>query len=372
MRKLKQLLFAAVMAFMPLLATVPVRAAEAPNWKLEAGSQINFSCGGGSYVHTVDTVVQGAGGDFTGTGHYNPDSSYTWDLSGNIAGDSFTFSILYTGSAFGSVYNVSNGTVNPDGSATADVDSNCQSLTMLDGSFTALEVLPTVEACEAFSNVLTTDLSTWDLTQTRSAGHNALVNDGLHIWTDTGAVGSPDPRKAAGYYATDFALSGLGDQTIDESLDYQATSGIEPGLQLVVDFDNDDTPDGILVGEAVYGNTWWLSNGSAQFVKDNAPNTGGGYGSNWFGTANEWLAEFSDAQVKAIGYSLGSGVDGDGVIKLISLGCVNYTFDLVVTNKEQCKNNGWMLGLADGRKFKNQGDCVSYFATKFRNPPSGN
>ena len=42
-----------------------------------------------------------------------------------------------------------------------------------------------------------------------------------------------------------------------------------------------------------------------------------------------------------------------------------------VANAEQCKNNGWMLGLA-GRKFKNQGDCVSYFATSMRNAPAGN
>jgi hypothetical protein len=40
----------------------------------------------------------------------------------------------------------------------------------------------------------------------------------------------------------------------------------------------------------------------------------------------------------------------------------------VFTDKEQCKNNGWsMLGSV----FKNQGDCVSYFATKTKNQPSG-
>ena len=33
--------------------------------------------------------------------------------------------------------------------------------------------------------------------------------------------------------------------------------------------------------------------------------------------------------------------------------------------KDQCKNGGWQsLG------FKNQGDCVSYFATGGKNPPS--
>lgn len=43
------------------------------------------------------------------------------------------------------------------------------------------------------------------------------------------------------------------------------------------------------------------------------------------------------------------------------------TAELLV-NKEQCKKGGWML---DDRGFKNQGDCVSFFATKQKNQPAG-
>ena len=143
----------------------------------------------------------------------------------------------------------------------------------------------------------------------------------------------------------------------------------------MVDFDNDGDVDGILVGEKVYGNNWWLTNSAQQFVKDGAPNTGGGNGSDWFGTPNEWLASFPEAQVKAIGYSLGSGVLGDGIIQQISLGCVNYTFGLPVLGvKEDCKNGGWegnVLVNNTQLNFKNQGDCVSYFATKQKNQPAG-
>src|SRR5690606_4476910 len=108
--------------------------------------------------------------------------------------------------------------------------------------------------------------------ETRATGHNELVADGLRIWTE----GATSTDKAAGYYATDFPLSGLGDQSIADALDYEASFGITPGLQLVTDFDNNGIPDGILVGEVVYGNDWWLTNSAAQFVKDNAPNNGGG------------------------------------------------------------------------------------------------
>ena len=36
------------------------------------------------------------------------------------------------------------------------------------------------------------------------------------------------------------------------------------------------------------------------------------------------------------------------------------------TTKEQCFNGGWQ----DFKVFKNQGDCVSFVATKGKNPPA--
>lgn len=183
---------------------------------------------------------------------------------------------------------------------------------------------PTVSACSMTNTVATTSLSTWSLVETRATGHNALLANGLHIWTE----GATSTDKVAGYHPVNFPLANLGNQTIAQSIDYTAATGTAPGLQLAVDFDGNGTFDGYLVGESIYGNNWWLSTSSAQFVKDGAPNTGSGNGSDWFGTPNEWLASFPNAQVKAIGYSLGSGVHGDGVLKRISLGCTNYTFGL--------------------------------------------
>ncbi|MFF2273187.1 hypothetical protein ACFVTX_12975 [Agromyces sp. NPDC058136] len=183
---------------------------------------------------------------------------------------------------------------------------------------------PPLPQCAAFSKQHSTDLTKWDLSQTRATGHNEIVANGLRIWTE----GATSTDKAAGYFDTKFPLSGVGATSIADALDYTATVGIEPGLQLVIDADGDGTNDGILVGEAVYGENWWLSNSAADVVKAGAPNTGGGYGSEWFGTAAEWVEAFPDAIVESIGYSLGSGVHGDGVITKISLGCVEYTFGL--------------------------------------------
>jgi hypothetical protein len=132
-------LFASTIALM----TIGAMAATPHAWRAVPGAQINFTCGIYSPVHTLDKVVNGVGGNFTGKGHFNPDTSYTWDLTGKITGNTFTFTILYTGSEHGSVYDASNGVIKTDGSATATVSSatnnNCQSLTMPAGSFTKRE-----------------------------------------------------------------------------------------------------------------------------------------------------------------------------------------------------------------------------------------
>lgn len=156
------------------------------------------------------------------------------------------------------------------------------------------------------------DLNTSD---TRTAGHVTFLTDGLHAWTDD----SSSQAKAAGYFAVTGPLPTSG------SLTWFGTSP-QPGAQIVVDYDNNGTADGILVGEPVYGDAWWLSNGSVQALKDGAPHTGGGYGSDWYGTLTEWRTSFPDAHILAGGFSLGSGIKGDGVIDSITYGSTTYRF----------------------------------------------
>lgn len=188
--------------------------------------------------------------------------------------------------------------------------------------------VPTTSTCSTVPVQWSTNLTAWNSTpgldDTRSAGHNVITGDGIHVYTDDATSNA----KATGYLPVNYPLSSNGSQTIAQSIDWTQNSGTTgPGLQLVVDFNNDGTPDGTLVGESVYGNNWWLTNGSQQFVKDNAPQTGGGNGSNWFGTINDWLTSFPAAQVKYVGYSLGSGVHADGLLKSMTFGCTQYKFD---------------------------------------------
>lgn len=195
------------------------------------------------------------------------------------------------------------------------------------------------------------------LSDTRATGDYEVVGTGLRIWT----TGTTSTDKVAEYVATDTALAAVG----EPALDYTNTSGGGvPGFQLVVDFDGNGARDGILIGEpGVYGNDWWLNNAAAQFVKDGAPSHTGGSGSANHGTLDQWRSAFPDAEVLAFGFSLGSGVKGDGILNAINFAGTRYTFSVpvILKSKDECKQDGWKTSTAP--VFKNQGECVSSFAS---------
>ena len=195
------------------------------------------------------------------------------------------------------------------------------------------------------------------LSDTRATGYYEVLGTSLHVFTE--AATSTD--KVAEYVKTSTPLSAAG----EPKLDYTNTSGGVPGAQLVVDFDGDGTSDGILIGEpGVYGDDWWLNNSATQFVKDGAPSHTGGFGSANHGTLDQWRAAFPNATVQDFGFSLGSGVKGDGLINSITFAGAKYTFakDVKLTSKNDCKNGGWATSTIP--VYKNQGDCVSSFASE--------
>lgn len=165
-------------------------------------------------------------------------------------------------------------------------------------------------------------LGDWDFSDTRITGHAARTAEGLHIWTE----GSTSTDKVAGYLDVDLPLA----STLTGGVDYTATiDGAAPGAQFVVDIDGDGTADGILVGERVYGENWWLSNSSTAAFKALDPSGAedGGNGSAYFGTLAQWAAAAPAARIVKVGFSLGSGVHGDGVVHAVVAGGTRYTFD---------------------------------------------
>lgn len=52
----------------------------------------------GNYPHTINiSSMDLVTGNFSGTGYYNPNNLYTWNVNGNTSGSSINFHILYTG-----------------------------------------------------------------------------------------------------------------------------------------------------------------------------------------------------------------------------------------------------------------------------------
>ena len=172
-----------------------------------------------------------------------------------------------------------------------------------------------------------------DTSETRATGHNDfLVPTGVRVWTE----GDSPTDKAAGYFPVRVPLADAGEPRLAWT-NHNGTT--RPGLQLVVDIDGDGAGDGILVGESHYADgsplyldihaatNWWLTGGSSQAFKDLAPSDDGGTGSSFNGTLAEWRSALpAGATVVRAGWSLGSGVEGDGVIDSITLGTTTYTF----------------------------------------------
>ena len=195
-----------------------------------------------------------------------------------------------------------------------------------------------VPAYAASATLRPADLNT---SETRSTGHVEFLRNGLHVWTEgssntgpNGTGGTWNTDKAAGY----FALSG-GIPT-SASMAWVGSES-EPGKQLVFDADGitgNGNDYNILVGESVYGSVWWLTNSSSATAKTADPSgaNNGGSGSEWFGTLAEWQAALPQARALAGGFSLGSGVKGDGVIERMQYGTTVYEFtNLPVTEDGQ-------------------------------------
>lgn len=185
---------------------------------------------------------------------------------------------------------------------------------------TTFSALPAQAAAADAGSVVSDSLASWYLGETRTAGHNTLVANGLHVWTEESANGNQQ-SKAAAYRGISVPLDSLG----EPSIEFASYTGVRPSIQLGVDKDGNGTWDGYVVGEPwAYGDgAWWSS-------KDFGISSGMGYTS--FGTLADFRAANPHAVVTSFGYSLGSGVIGDAVISKLSVANVDYTFKLPTTS----------------------------------------
>jgi hypothetical protein len=166
------------------------------------------------------------------------------------------------------------------------------------------------------------------LSDVRSAGHYEFLAEGIHVKTDDATSNA----KVALYFPVSGTLPTTG------SLEWFGTTN-QPGAQIV--FDKDQTTGNnndfnTLVGEQANSTNpagqpltdWWYTGGTAKAATNGitCPSTSGGSGSDCHGTLAQWAAAVPTARVTAGGFSLGSGIQGDGVLRSITLGQTTYVF----------------------------------------------
>ncbi len=166
------------------------------------------------------------------------------------------------------------------------------------------------------------------LSDTRATGHYDFLAEGVRLYTE----GATSTDKVAEY----IALTG----ELPTSVSYQWYGTVaQPGAQVV--FDKDATTGNgndynVLVGEQVYSTNqpgqplteWWYTGGSAKAATNGitCPVVGGGFGSDCHGTLAQWGAALTTERVYAGGFSLGSGVKGDGVLRSLTYNDTEYVF----------------------------------------------
>jgi len=168
------------------------------------------------------------------------------------------------------------------------------------------------------------------LNDVRSAGHYDFLAEGVHVKTDD----TSSQAKVALYFPVTGAIPTTG------AIEWYGTGpSNQPGAQIV--FDKDQTTGNnndfnTLVGEQIYSTNpagqpltdWWYTGGTAKAATNGitCPSTTGGSGSDCHGTLAAWAAALTTAKVYAGGFSIGSGIQGEGVVRAVNLGGTSYVF----------------------------------------------
>jgi hypothetical protein len=146
-------------------------------------------------------------------------------------------------------------------------------------------------------------------------GNFQFLHEGIHI-------NSASDEETSVEFAVNKPLSSVHDFHIPW---IGAPGSGSPSQYYGINMDSDPAIDGYLIAETVYGSQdVWLTSGSPE-MEAKAPVVGGGSGSEYHGTLDQWAAKLPGATIKTGGF-LAAGADIDGVLKSLTYGADTYTF----------------------------------------------
>jgi len=141
---MKKILILSVGVLTLLLAfAIAVGSAKAASeWNILGTYVVDFTLtADGTYPHTMNIdSMDLATGNFSGTGYYNADHSYTWTVTGKVTDSAVTFHILYTGSNAGYAIDAT-GVIAGDGSMSGTAIGPGQTFTWVTTSGNAVNNL---------------------------------------------------------------------------------------------------------------------------------------------------------------------------------------------------------------------------------------
>ena len=231
-----------------------------------------------------------------------------------------------------------------------------------------------------------------------ASSHETLFGNASYVPGDGGALDRDvqlvsDATAAENFAGVEFEvpdgttfadLDALSTDFLVESDD--ACAGGSPRFSVAADTNNDGTSDGNIF---VYlGNEpnfdcasgVWISSGD-QLTSGQTVDTSQ-LGGTFYHDYDDAVADFGTADVLGVslvvdGYWNATATGGDNeqtvLVDNTTVDDTLYTYHLTQDEaKNQCKNGGWQsMTTEEGDSFRNQGDCVSYFASdgKSRNNP---
>ncbi len=164
------------------------------------------------------------------------------------------------------------------------------------------------------------------------------------------------------------------------STDYKITAGDcaggSPRFQLNIDDKNVFVYIGLFPNYTGCTLNSWVSTGNLTTSPDARFDTSQFAGGNFYSTYADAVTLLGSQTVTGVQLVTDAGWATVGGTQTVladntQINSTTYTYEPIVTspNKESCKNNGWR-SMTNPGPFKNQGDCVSYFATGQKNKPS--
>ncbi|MBI5127734.1 hypothetical protein HZA76_04745 [Candidatus Roizmanbacteria bacterium] len=134
---MKKIIISIILLVVTLFFKVGPAKAGITLWDLTGTYTVDFNLGGGHYIHTMDIdTVDLFAGTFSGTGFYNTNPAYTWNVTGTINDANVLFTIVYTGLNPGYTVHAT-GTIASDGSMSGTATGPGQNFTWMTTSGTA-------------------------------------------------------------------------------------------------------------------------------------------------------------------------------------------------------------------------------------------